>query len=141
GNHTGGFAGDGNSATAAQLNQPGDVAADAAGNLLIADQNNKRIRVVAVSASNPGYPLRAIDCPSSTCTWTPGFIFSIAGTGVSGFSGGGGTATSAQLNAPGNVALDANGNVLIGDTGNHRIRVVAVSASNPGYPLRAIDCP
>ena len=47
GDGTRGFSGDGGPATAAELNGPDGVAADAAGNLLIADTNNQRIRVAA----------------------------------------------------------------------------------------------
>ena len=137
GNHTAGYAGDGTNATTAKLNQPGDVAPDAAGNLLIADQSNHRVRIVAVSGSNPGYPLSGC---SGACTWTTGFIFTVAGSDHSGYDHDGDVATNAKLNAPGNVALDSFGNVLIGDTGNGAIRVIAVSASNPGYSLAGHGC-
>jgi hypothetical protein len=46
GNGTGGFSGDGGPATSAELSQLGGVAVDGAGNLLIADTYNHRIRVV-----------------------------------------------------------------------------------------------
>ncbi|WP_031495079.1 hypothetical protein [Bryobacter aggregatus] len=39
-----GFSGDGAAATAAQLNNPGDLAYDSQGNILIADRGNRRIR-------------------------------------------------------------------------------------------------
>lgn len=48
----------------------------------------------------------------------------IAGTGASGFGGDGGPATSAQLNQPMDLALAADGALLIADFGNHRIRRV-----------------
>lgn len=51
----------------------------------------------------------------------------IAGIGRSGFSGDGGAATSAMLNAPRGVAVDSAGNVYIADTSNHRIRKINTS--------------
>ena len=49
GNGTQGFSGVGGPATAAKLSLPSDVVPDAAGNLLIADAGNNRIRVVAAA--------------------------------------------------------------------------------------------
>lgn len=46
----------------------------------------------------------------------------IAGTGASGFSGDGGPAIKAQLSAPHDLLFDRQGNLLIADSGNHRIR-------------------
>jgi len=46
----------------------------------------------------------------------------IAGTGESGFAGDGGSALSAALNSPHDIAFDRDGNLLIADTFNHRIR-------------------
>lgn len=54
-----------------------------------------------------------------------GTAATIAGTGSAGFSGDGGPANTAQLNGPSGVALDAQGDVYIADTRNHRIRRVA----------------
>ncbi len=51
-----------------------------------------------------------------------GIITTIAGTGTSGFSGDGGPATSARINAPRTMATDRSGNVYLVDTGNHRVR-------------------
>src|SRR5215470_9519103 len=51
-----------------------------------------------------------------------GCLTVIAGTGEGGFSGDGGPATRAQLNAPHDLAFDAEGRLLIADTFNHRIR-------------------
>jgi sugar lactone lactonase YvrE len=95
--------GDNGPATAADLNQPQGIVSDAARNLYIADTGNSVIR--------------RIDAITGTIT-------TIAGTGTAGFSGDAGAATSAQLNAPVGVALDANGDVYIADTGNNRIRVL-----------------
>jgi len=103
GSGTAGFAGDGSAATGAQLNAPFGVAVDAAGNLYIAEFSNNRVRKVS----------------------TNGNIGTLAGNGVSGFSGDGGQATSAQLNGPQGVAVDSSGNVYIADTANNRVRKVA----------------
>jgi DNA-binding beta-propeller fold protein YncE len=48
----------------------------------------------------------------------------IAGTGEAGFGGDGGSAIKAQLNAPHDLLFDAEGNLLIADTGNQRIRKI-----------------
>jgi uncharacterized protein (TIGR03437 family) len=103
GSGTAGFGGDGGSATSAQLNLPFGVAVDAAGNLYIAEFGNNRVRKVSAN----------------------GNIGTLAGTGVSGFSGDGGQATAAQLSGPQGVAVDSAGNVYIADTANNRVRQVA----------------
>ena len=108
--------GDGGAATSAELNNPDGVTVDASGNVLIADYNNNRIRVVAVTTGT--FYGRAM---------TAGDIYTIAGDGTAGYSGDGGAATSAQLNIPARVAVDASGNVLIADVTNNRIRAVAVT--------------
>jgi len=100
GNGTRGFSGDGGLAAAAQLSAPGGVAADANGNLYIADSGNSRIRVVSPA----------------------GIIATIAGNGAAGYSGDGGPAIGAELNYPADIAVDAAGNVYITDTGNLRVR-------------------
>ncbi len=102
GTGTAGFAGDGGAAASAQLNAPFGVAVDAAGNLYIAEFSNNRVRKVA----------------------TKGDISTLAGNGVSGFSGDGSQAGSAQLNGPQGVAVDSAGNVYIADTANNRVRKV-----------------
>jgi sugar lactone lactonase YvrE len=97
-----GFAGDGGAATSAQMVSPYRVAVDEGGNLLIADGGNQRVRKVS----------------------TAGIISTVAGNGTAGFSGDGGPATSAQLNLPYGVALDAAGNLFIAEQNNNRVRVV-----------------
>jgi hypothetical protein len=116
GNGTAGFSGDGGPATSAELNSPGGVAVDGTGNLLIADTFNERVRVVAASTGT--FYGQAM---------TAGDIYTVAGTGTAGFSGDGGPATSAELSDLSGVAVDGTGNLLIADTGNQRIRVVAAS--------------
>jgi len=100
-----GFFGDGGLATTGSLNFPQDVTVDASGNLYIADTSNHRIRKVDTS----------------------GVITTIAGTGNAEFSGDGGPAVNAGLNAPRTVAIDVSGNLYIADTSNHRIRKVDTS--------------
>src|SRR5438552_723994 len=106
GNGSYAFAGDGGAATGASLNQPRGVALDASGNLYIADQSNLRIRKVDAAS---------------------GIITTVAGNGSPAFAGDGGAATSASLNEPSGVALDASGNLYIADQFNHRIRKVAAA--------------
>jgi sugar lactone lactonase YvrE len=103
GDGTAGFSGDGLPATSASLAHPLGLAIDAAGNLFIADTDNHRIRRV---------------------DGTTGVIATVAGNGMTGFSGDGGPATSASLYFPGGVAVDAVGNLLILDRFNYRIRRV-----------------
>ncbi len=98
-----GFSGDTGPAVEAQLNNPQGVAVDIAGNVYIADTDNHRVR--------------RINRRTETMT-------TLAGTGVSGFSGDGGPASEAQLNQPVGVAVDIAGNVYIADRGNRRIRKV-----------------
>jgi secreted PhoX family phosphatase len=116
GNGTRGSSGDGGPATSAELFVPTAMTVDAAGNVLIADYGNNRIRVVAASAGT-----------FYGQTMTAGDIYTIAGNGTAGFSGDGGPATSAEFNGPQSVAVDAAGNLLIADTYNHRIRMIAAS--------------
>lgn len=96
-----GYTGDGASALLATLNRPYDVTVDSDGDILVADTNNHVVRFVD--------PLT-------------GKIETIAGNGTPGFSGDGGPATAAQLNAPEEVTIDGYGAVLIADTQNHRVR-------------------
>ena len=98
-----GSSGDGGAATSAELNNPAGVAVSPSGLLYIADTFNNKIRVV-----------------SSAC-----IISTYAGTGVAGFSGDGGAATSAELNYPYGGALDSSGNLYVADTINHVIRVIS----------------
>ena len=111
-----GYSGDGGPAASAELDRPTGVATDAAGNLVIAASWNNRLRVVAASTGT--FYGQAM---------TAGNIYTVAGTGAAGYSGDGGPAASAELNRPAGVATDAAGNLLIADTGNQRIRVVAAS--------------
>lgn len=98
GNGSGTYAGDGGPATNASLYQPEAVAVDAAGNVLIADQNNFRIRRVD----------------------TNGIITTVAGTGTYGHTGDGGPATNAEIKSVASVGLDGANNLYIPDGGDLR---------------------
>ena len=60
-------------------------------------------------------------------TVSTGIIDSIAGTSTGGYGGDNGPATSAVLNGPQGVDIDASGNVYLSDTLNNRIRKVTAS--------------
>ena len=117
GDGTQGFSGDGGAATKAELNEPADAAVGAAGNVLIADGGNNRVRLVAAKSGT--FFGRAM---------TAGHIYTVAGNGTAGFAGDGGPATSAELSFPEGVAADAAGNVLIADVGSDRVRLVAAKS-------------
>ena len=124
-----GFSGDGGSATDAQLYSPIGLALDAAGNVLVVDYGNSRVRVVAVATGTfYGQSMSA------------GFIYTIAGNGTQGASGDGGAATGAQFNRPMDVAVDGAGNVLVADSWNHKVRAVAAhTATSYGVAMTAGD--
>ena len=127
GDGTIGYSGDGGPATSAELFDPDGVAVDGAGNLLIADTFNERVRVVA--ATSGSFYGQAM---------TTGDIYTIAGDGQGGASGDGGPATSAAVGAPNGVSLDGSGNVLI--AGGGRVRMVAeTSGTFYDKPMTAGD--
>jgi len=95
--------GDGGLATDAQLDLPRGVTVDAAGNVFIADWEGHRVRRVDAVTKK---------------------ISTVAGTGVYGYSGDGGAATSAQLRSPFALAIDPAGNLFISDESDYRIRRV-----------------
>lgn len=106
-----GYSGDGGPALNAKLHLPVDIAVDKNGNLFIAELGNHIIRKIDVN----------------------GIISTFAGTGVPGYSGDGGRATSAQLYRPFGVAVDTAGNVYIAEDSNHVIRKV-----DPGGTISTI---
>jgi sugar lactone lactonase YvrE len=155
GNQTAGYTGDGGPATSAALNSPAALAIDASGNLWIADSGNFVVREVSggiintVAGSVQGY---VADGPAATAQlFSPsytaagpagelyivdsghnsirkllnGVVSTVAGTGVPGYSGDNGLATSAQLDDPWGVAVAPNGDLYISDYGNYVIRKVS----------------
>jgi hypothetical protein len=95
---------------------PSGVAVDGAGNLLIADTYNYRVRVVAASTGT-----------FYGQNMTAGDTYTVAGDGLSGLAGDGGPATAAELDGPGAVAVTAAGNLLVADTYNNRVRAVTAT--------------
>lgn len=107
GTGTPGYNGDGIAATAAKISYPTGVALDSTGNIYIVDKNNNSIRKVTVAT---------------------GMISTIAGSAATyGYNGDGIVATSALLWNPYGVAVDSNGNVLIVDQYNNRVRKVTIA--------------
>src|ERR1051326_7075477 len=88
-------------ATQVGLNDPSGIAVDRSGNIYIADNSSHRVRKLS-----------------------GGTISTIAGTGIAGFSGDGGPATSAQVYNPTHLAIDAAGNIYVADYINNRIRKI-----------------
>jgi trimeric autotransporter adhesin len=96
-----GYTGDGGAAASAQIISPKGVVVDAMGSVYFVDGTTLIRKIL------PG-----------------GVITTIAGNGTQGYSGDGGVATQAQLNAPTGLWLDAAGNVYVADTGNNAVRLL-----------------
>jgi len=97
---------DGIPAINAPVGSVSGVTADKAGNVYFSDINSDKVFRVS----------------------TNGIITTYAGSGTAGYGGDGGPATSAALNNPRGLAFDAQGNLLICDGANNRIRKVNTSA-------------
>jgi RHS repeat-associated protein len=115
------YTGDGGPAVSATFISPSGMALDAAGDLYIADDYVNTVREIpATTGTQWGQAMTAND------------VYTIAGTssaaGTGGSSGDGGPATSAELNGSAGLALDAAGDLYIGDTFNNRIQEVPVSS-------------
>ena len=102
GRFNGAYSGDGGLATSARFNHPTAVDLDSSGNIYVSDQLNHVVRKVN----------------------TAGIISTFAGNGIAAFNGDGGLATNASLNDPAGLAMDAAGNLYIGDNVNERVRRV-----------------
>ncbi len=108
-----GFDGDGGSALAAhfQLGVNPALAIDSTGNVLVADENNGRIRKIDAN----------------------GIVHTIAGNGLFRFSGDGGPAASATLYLPTSLIEDSSGNILFTEPGVERIRRVSANGTISVY--------
>ena len=106
----GGFNGD-NTPMETTFNQPsgsnpppgGSIALDDDGVLYIADQLNHRIRKIDFTANT---------------------VVTIAGKGTAGFSGDGGPAKDAEINAPRKIAIGPDGRLYVADQNSHAIRAI-----------------
>ena len=97
-----GFSGDGGLAINAMIRLPWGEAIDKKGNIYISDYGNNRIRKVR----------------------TNGVIITIVGTGIAGYTGDGGLATSANIYGPTGLVVDSIGNLYFSDCWNNCIRKV-----------------
>ncbi|MBS1511925.1 MAG: hypothetical protein JST86_13845 [Bacteroidetes bacterium] len=95
--------------TLARFNSPVGLAADGAGNVFVADDNNNSIRKISPA----------------------GVVTTIAGGGIAGNTNGNGTV--ARFNNPMDVAIDASGNLIIADYTNNRIRKIDQSGNVSTY--------
>ena len=107
GNGQQGYSGDGAASTQARLDSPTALAIASDGSLLIADTHNHAIRRVD----------------------SGGVISTLAGTGKPGYAGDDAPGTPIQFRSPRGLAVAANGDVYIADSGNHRIRVLHRNSS------------
>jgi len=100
--------GNGSNLLSAQFHLPMGLALDPSNNIYIADSLDEEVRYISGGSS----------------------ISTFAGNGMQGYSGDTGPALSAMLNGPGAVFLDNAGNLLIADTGNQCVRIVATGTGD-----------
>jgi sugar lactone lactonase YvrE len=103
GNGEAAYTGDGGPALAASFSAPHEIRFDRDGHLFVVERD--------------AHVVRRVDAVT-------GLVSTVAGTGESGFSGDGGPAVAAQLRQPHSIAFVANGDLLICDIGNQRVRRV-----------------
>jgi hypothetical protein len=104
GDGTSTYAGDGAAATATGIH-PASMAFDNAGNLYVASPGQRRVLKIS----------------------TAGIVTSVAGTGVSGYTGDGGPATAATFTSPSALTLDDTGNIYVTDASVHVVRKISTS--------------
>jgi DNA-binding beta-propeller fold protein YncE len=111
GNGTKAYQGDGGPALQASFSAPHEVRFDRDGHLYVVERD--------------AHVVRRVDARTRVVT-------TIAGTGEAGFSGDGGPARAAQLRQPHSIAFDAQGNLLVCDIGNGRVRSVDMRTGTIG---------
>ncbi len=108
-----GYGGDGGLATSAQFYDPNGVFVDGSENIYVADTDNCLIRKFTIGGNISTVAGNPLGSPSP-CS----------------YSGDGGLATSAQLDAPEGVFVDGSGNIFIADTANSLIREVTAATGD-----------
>jgi trimeric autotransporter adhesin len=159
GNGTQGHSGDGGSALNAQLQYPGDVAVDGLGNVYIAEYLtwsggwirkvtpdgtittvtlDRDLNGIAADGAGNVYALdfmrgevRKFAADGTSATIAGGVCYLVPLDSCWGYSGDGGPAASAQMNAPARIAIDGSGVLFVADSQNNAIRTIAPAAS-PG---------
>ena len=112
-------------ATRAEIAHPEGLALNAVGSVLIADDGALIVTYPHGRHASPDVR----ELGSDVRVVSSGVIKTFAGTGKFGYSGDGGRATKAELDAPTGVGVDHLGDVFISDTGNNRIREVDASGT------------
>ena len=148
GNGYAGRSGDGGPATSASFNYPMGIIVDSAGNILVADTNNAVIRRIDKQGTITTFVGNGLIGPEGMAFDAKGNLYvadsgnnriaqvspsgaltTIVGNGQAGFSGDGGPALKASLNAPQSVVFDHAGNMFIADSHNDRIRKVDIQGN------------
>jgi uncharacterized protein (TIGR03437 family) len=151
GTGTAGYSGDNGLAIDAELSSPVSVAVDSSGNLYIADNSNKAVRLVStgiittIAGNGVGGQLNypndvAVDASGNVYiaesggwrdlidyVYYAGDLRRLSGGAVATLAGGGnapggnGPATDIHLSNPVGLAMDSNGNMFIADSGNNLV--------------------
>ena len=101
------YAGDRGPALDASFSAPHEIRFDREGNLFVVERD--------------AHVVRRVDARTR-------IVSTVAGTGEAGFSGDGGPAAEAQLRQPHSIAFDAEGDLLVCDIGNARVRRINLGA-------------
>ncbi|MGH7786355.1 MAG: hypothetical protein ACRERC_05775 [Candidatus Binatia bacterium] len=87
------------------FNHPTNICFDAAGDMIVSAWHNSLVKKIDVLPDG-----------------APGTVTNLAGTGARSFGGDGGPGNAAFLDLPSAVVVDTNGNIIIADQANYRLR-------------------